>query len=162
MADSEPATSTPTPSWMDPSPTDFNDTQNESTPEKQKQSRRTGNLKDSWTAGRAKRGTLGSFAGRRPPKSPTKLAAFEKAKAKHYEQQAARRLQAQSGGSERRQRRKEPMRVASMQPKENQWQQFVAKEFPLMQGDFTTKMVELSKKWKNMKDNNRAGQKPSS
>ena len=160
MADSQP-TATSTPSWMNPSPCEFNAVL--STPEKQKRSRRTGNLK-----GRAKRGTLGSFAGLRPPKSPTKLAAFEKKKAMHYEQKAAARLQAQSGVSHPRQRRqREPMRVESMQPKvrtPNPWYEFMAKELPTMQGgDFKTKMVELSKKWKNMKmkDNHRVGPKPS-
>ena len=124
-------------------------------------------MKDSRTAGRAKRGALGSFAGRRPSKSPTKLAAFEKRKAVHYAQKAAKK-------------QREPMRVESLQPrKKSEWQKFVAKELQGMTNErsgqpntgtghgnrmaFAAKMVELSKKWKILKvKDNRVGQTPPS
>ena len=152
-----------TPSWMNPSPTTgFNDTQESvlSTPEKQKQSRRTGNLKDFWTAGRAKRGTKGTFAGLQPPKCPVRHAAFEKMKSAHYAHRAAAsELQRAKRALAKLNRRKVPMQVESMRRKPckngqaaSGWQLFLANNLPCM-GDmpFAKKMATLGKEWKNMK-----------
>ena len=175
------------PSWMNPSPGIENLSGQDSdllvvlTPEKPaKPSRRTSGVAKRPQAGpavktrmkplRAKRGTVGCFAGRRPPKDPHRLAVFQEKKQEYYVREKARKasdstLSAATKSSSstlsafakfgRKHRKVDPMQmqVQGRKPRQQSgWNKFLATMLPSM-GDmpWATKLAVLSEEWKMMK-----------
>ena len=149
------------------------------TPEKPaKPSRRTSGVAKQPQAGpavktrmkplRAERGSVGCFAGRRPPKAPHRLAAFQKKKQEYHVREKARKASTLSAATKsssstlsafakvgRKYRKVDPMQmqVQGRTPRqENGWNKFLATMVPSM-GDmpWATKVAVLSEEWKKTK-----------
>ena len=177
-----------TPSWMNPSPgiEKFNLSGQDSnllvvlTPEKPaKPSRRTSGVAKRPQAGpaaktrmtsraqlpvglRAKRGTVGCFAGRRPPKSPRLLAVFHQKKQEYYMREKARKAEEEEAhgrkprqvpGRKKKTVVRQPMQVQGRKRRQQSgWNQFLATRLPgTCDMPFAKKMAALSEEWKIMK-----------